>query len=63
MYSRGFITEDNMQTYHGHTNLRAIRRNNRLEHIFSLLNKLLAGALFMLWAIAAAYQLAVYMGW
>ena len=52
-----------MQTYHGHTNLRAIRRNNRLEHIFSLLNKLLAGALVSLWAIAAVYQLTVYLGW
>lgn len=52
-----------MQTYHGHTNLRAIRRNNKLEQVFSLLNKLLAGALVSLWAIAAAYQLTVYLGW
>jgi hypothetical protein len=52
-----------MSTYHGHTNLRAIRRNNRLEQVFKLLNALLAGALVSLWAIAAAYQLTVYLGW
>lgn len=52
-----------MSTYHGHTNLRAIRRNNRLEQVFSLLNKLLASALIGLWAIAAAYKLTVYLGW
>lgn len=51
-----------MSIYHGTTNLRAIRRNNKLEQVFKLLNKLLAGALVSLWAIAAAYQLAVYMG-
>jgi hypothetical protein len=52
-----------MQTYHGHTNLRAIRRNNKLEQVFKLLNMLLAGALVSLWAIAAVYQLTIYLGW
>lgn len=51
-----------MSIYHGMTNLRAIRRNNKLEQVFSLLNKLLAGALVSLWAIAAAYRFAVYLG-